>query len=236
MIEPALELVDRRPAAARRSRFRRHAGLAARMYLAGAAVAFVAAFSNPRTDGYAWLIPVVVVLQIVWCLVLGRPAMHLAAGRREGLEAFTIVVLVGIAGAAGGALLDGADAQGSIVTGVLGLIAIAATVYGIFRHRRPKTIGASSARTNVVMLGMITIAATLGAVISALNVLATSGPAESKPFLSGLLSWLGLLACGSVLAFTLGPWLWTAFVRLPSATHSIPGATAVDRARSADIE
>ena len=236
MIEPALELVDRRPAAARRSRFRRHAGLAARMYLAGAAVAFVAAFSNPRTHGYAWLIPVVVVLQIVWCLVLGRPAMHLSPARREGLEAFTIVLLVGIAGAAGGALLDGADAHGSIVTGVLRVIALAATVYGILRHRRLKTIGVSSARTNAVMLGMLTIAATLGGVVCALNVLVTSGPVESRPFLSGLLSRLGLLACGLALAFTLGPWLWTAFVRLPSAINSIPRATAIDRARSADNE
>ena len=219
-----------------RERFRRHAGLAATLYLAGAIAAFAAAFADPRTDDYAGWIPVIVVLQIVWCLVLGRPSSRLAPGRREGLEAFTVILLVGIAGGASGALLDAAETpKGSTVGSVFWVLAVVATVCGVFRHARPRTFGASPARTNVVLLATLTLAAILGGTVSALCVVATSAPGESRPFLSGMLSWLGLLACGSGLAFTLGPWLWTAFVRQSSAI-SIPRATEVDRARRADIE
>ena len=217
-------------------RLRRHAGLVATLYLAGAVAAFVAAFAHPDADDYVGWIPVMVALQVIWCLIVGRPSARIAGDKRVALVALTYLLLLLPIGGAIAAVSDAGDAGDAGARGaIFGCVATLGLPYGILGHVNRKIRSASSAKASAVMLAWLTIASVLGGALAALSV-ASIDTSPAAPMFAGVAAWLGAIACGLVLVFTLPLWLWSAFLRMPSEIEIIPRATALRSSPERGVE
>jgi len=210
------EAPEQRPAPAAFGRF---AGLAATMYLAAAASLLVRVFADRDVDDLAGWVVVLVLLQVAWCACLGRPCARLSPGRARALGVFTGALLstIGLAGAA--AISDLPEEGGELLGLVFAIGFVGTAVYDATCLAR-RAVRCSPAGASAMFLGTITPTAIVFGLVSA----AQSAAANDDGFLAGLVPALAAITCLLVAAFTLGPWLWTPFVRAPQPRAELPRA------------
>jgi hypothetical protein len=193
-------------------------------YLLVTGAVFFWMFGNPMTDDFAGWVPALVLLQIVWCALLGRPGPSLGRGRAIALAILTalLVALILLA-----VLLSVADLIGgtSWLSGVT-VIALALSAVGF---ATPRFIAMATARPTLEvstrLLVRLTIAALLGMALGAACLALTP---ERGQIFAGILAILAIFTTGLVLVFTIAPWLWALveYLARPPLEPAPPVATA----------